>query len=88
MKLETEFRLYLQRQQLESLLQDLLVPAESKLAPTQWVRLASPLDAICSDEAMLLCQSSDTQWLVWIPDHGEVVLDRNQFLPLDQDDRY
>lgn len=87
MKLETEFRLYLQRQQLEALLQDLLVSAESKLAPPRWVRLAAPLNALCSNEAMLLCQYSDRQWLLWIPDYGEVVLDRNQFLLLDQDDR-
>jgi hypothetical protein len=27
----------------------------------------------------LLCQESPDTWVAWVPDHGEVVLDRSQF---------
>jgi len=31
------------------------------------------------DEALLLCQTSENEWVAWIPDHGEAVLNTRQF---------
>ncbi len=84
MKLETEFRLCLQRQKLEWLFQDTceeltwqssaIAPRE-ELAPSTWVKLRQPPNPFASDEALLLCQTSDHQWLAWVPDYGELVID-------------
>lgn len=80
MKLETEFRLCLEQQKMEQRLHELLaVPASPPTAST-WVKLVQPIEAVCSDEALLLCQCGTDQWLAWIPDLGEVVLDREQFV--------
>ncbi len=90
MRLETEFRLCLQRQMLEWALHnsadDVAPPPVSNgqfaIAPSVWVKLLLLPEAFCSDEALLLCQYSDSQWLAWIPDYGEILLDRGQFDPL------
>ncbi|XGW00279.1 MAG: hypothetical protein ACAF41_15250 [Leptolyngbya sp. BL-A-14] len=89
MRLETEFRLCLQRQSLEWAFQHSpsdSTMAENKsqtaIAPSIWVKLHSLPTTYCSDEALLLCQQSERQWLVWIPDYGEILLDRGQFDPL------
>lgn len=47
-----------------------------------WVRLREQPSPYCQDEALLLCQHSEMEWLVWIPDYGEIVLHRSQFSPL------
>jgi hypothetical protein len=44
-----------------------------------WVTLLEPLTEFACDEAMLLCQDADESWIAWVPDHGEVVLNRSQF---------
>ncbi|MBE9165077.1 MAG: hypothetical protein WBA89_00965 [Microcoleus sp.] len=54
------------------------VPAP-KLAPNLWVRLFNPPTAFSFDEARLLCQHSEDKWLAWIPDHGEILLNTNEF---------
>lgn len=46
---------------------------------SSWVKLIQPPSEYSFDEAMLLCQESPTTWIAWIPDHGEVVLDRGDF---------
>ena len=49
------------------------------LAPLQaatWVKLQELPNPYSHDEALLLCQHSDTEWIVWIPDHGEMILHR------------
>jgi hypothetical protein len=71
MKLESEFRIRLQIQQLEECLRDRAVP----LQPSTWVKLAQPPSVFSFDQALLLCLWSETQWLAWVPDYGEVVLD-------------
>ncbi len=42
--------------------------------PAMWVRLLHPPTAFSFDEAWLLCQCSEQQWLAWIPDYGEILL--------------
>lgn len=86
MRLETEFQLCLQRQSLEwAFLQ--VSPTftiagngvQAAIAPSTWVKLRSLPATYCSDEALLLCQQSEQQWLAWIPDHGEITLEREEF---------
>jgi hypothetical protein len=51
---------------------------EQKLQASTWVQLRERPSPYSYDEALLLCQHSDTEWIVWIPDHGEMVLHRSQ----------
>ncbi len=44
-----------------------------------WVKLQEPPSPYSHDEALLLCQHSDTEWIAWIPDYGEIVIHRGQF---------
>lgn len=44
-----------------------------------WVKLLEPPSEYAADEAKLLCQDSPDSWIAWVPDHGEVLLKRNQF---------
>lgn len=47
--------------------------------PSTWVQLLELPSVFSHDQALLLCQQSAEHWLVWIPDHGEVVLHTSQF---------
>lgn len=51
---------------------------ERELQAKTWVQLRERPSPYSHDEALLLCQHSDTEWIVWIPDHGEIVLHRSQ----------
>ena len=44
-----------------------------------WVQLLESFSPLCHDEALLLCQISNWEWAAWIPDHGEVVINIEQF---------
>ena len=44
-----------------------------------WVRLLELLNPFCHEEALLLCQHSESEWVAWIPDHGEAILHISQF---------
>jgi hypothetical protein len=44
-----------------------------------WVKLLKPPSDYSFDEAQLLCQESPDTWVAWVPDYGEVVLDRSHF---------
>lgn len=44
-----------------------------------WVKLFQRPNEYADQEAKLLCQESFTTWIAWVPNHGEVVLDRSQF---------
>ncbi len=46
-----------------------------------WVQLLEPesFSRLCQDEALLLCQISNWEWDAWIPDHGEAVINIDQF---------
>jgi len=52
---------------------------EQEFEASTWVQLREPPSPYSHDEALLLCQHSDTEWMVWIPDHGEMILPRSQF---------
>jgi hypothetical protein len=44
-----------------------------------WVKLFQRPSEFAEAEAKLLCQESPSTWIAWVPNHGEVVLDRSQF---------
>jgi hypothetical protein len=44
-----------------------------------WVKLIHPPSEYSFDEAKLLCQQSQDTWIAWVPDYGEIVLDRSDF---------
>lgn len=44
-----------------------------------WVKLLQPLSAYSFNEAKLLCEGPSGRWVAWVPDHGEVILDRSDF---------
>ncbi|MGH2413097.1 MAG: hypothetical protein ACRDEA_05285 [Microcystaceae cyanobacterium] len=53
--------------------------AKPQLQPNTWVRLLESLNPFCYEEALLLCQESESEWIAWIPDHGETILHISQF---------
>lgn len=50
-----------------------------ELQASTWVKLQERLSLYSHDEALLLCQQSETHWVVWIPDYGEAILAQSQF---------
>jgi hypothetical protein len=44
-----------------------------------WVKLMRLPTDMSFDEALLLCQESEDVWLAWVPDFGEIRLNRNEF---------
>jgi hypothetical protein len=44
-----------------------------------WVKLLQLPSDYAFEEAKLLCQESPETWVAWVPDYGEVVLDRSHF---------
>jgi hypothetical protein len=44
-----------------------------------WVKLLELPSEYSADEALLLCQESLDTWVAWVPDCGEVLLDRSNF---------
>lgn len=49
-----------------------------QLQASTWVKLRELPSPYSHDEALLLCQHSETEWVVWIPECGEMVLHRCQ----------
>lgn len=47
--------------------------------PSTWVKLFKPPTAFSFDEAWLLCECGENQWLAWVPDYGEIVLSTDEF---------
>jgi hypothetical protein len=47
--------------------------------PSSWVHLLESPSDFAYEEAFLLCQKSDDEWIAWIPDFGEAVLHISQF---------
>lgn len=62
-----------------------LIPSQSAgeatFAPRarQWVRLRDRLCDYSDDHALVLCED-DGRWVVWVPDYGVAVLEREQLL--------
>ncbi|MEH1861333.1 MAG: hypothetical protein V7L21_25805 [Nostoc sp.] len=73
MKLDShrpDFAVQTRRQNLEGLQQ---------LRASTWVNLLQLPNPFSFDEALLLCPVSADEWLAWIPDHGEAILNIRQF---------
>ena len=51
------------------------------LAPDTWVHLLKLPSEYSYDEALLLCDLGEDQWVAWVPNHGETVLDARDFYP-------
>lgn len=69
----------------------LLATAPSALDPTiasftpkpqTWVHLRDIPSTDSFDQAFLLCAADDQTWVAWVPDYGEIWLDRSQFYRL------
>jgi hypothetical protein len=65
-------------------IRDLSLPSFSEWTPSDWtpatwVKVVNPPTAFAFNEALLLCQTSDNYWMVWIPDHGEILLHTDNF---------
>jgi hypothetical protein len=43
--------------------------------PNIWVKLTKFPSPFAHDEALLLCRHSETEWVVWIPDFGEAIIE-------------
>lgn len=44
-----------------------------------WVNLLQLPSRFAYEKAKLLCPASDSSWAAWVPNHGEVILDRSHF---------
>ena len=44
-----------------------------------WVQLLELPSPFSFNEALLLCQHSEEQWVAWIPDYGEIMIHTSQF---------
>lgn len=53
-----------------------------KFEPSTWVKVLNPPTAYSFDEAWLMCEYSENQWLAWIPDYGEILLGIDEFCSL------
>jgi hypothetical protein len=56
-----------------------LSTADQEWQASTWVQLRELPSPYSHDEALLLCQHSETEWVVWIPEHGQMVLHQSQF---------
>jgi len=45
-----------------------------------WVQLRDRPSPFGHDEALLLCEMDGNRWVAWIPDHGETLLHRSEFV--------
>ena len=47
--------------------------------PQTWVNLRDLPSSDSHDQAFLLCEVDEQTWVAWVPDYGELWLDRGQF---------
>ncbi|MBD0264797.1 MAG: hypothetical protein ICV78_19360 [Tolypothrix sp. Co-bin9] len=81
MKLDSRklgFRVAAQRQNLD-LSSKSYANSQEKLQASTWVKLLELPSTFSFDEALLLCQVTEDEWLAWIPDHGEALLNTRQY---------
>jgi hypothetical protein len=55
------------------------MPASLNLTPYTWVKLFNPPTAFSFDEAWLLCQCGENQWIAWVPEYGEITVNTDEF---------
>jgi hypothetical protein len=56
-----------------------LIPLGQSPQANTWVKLLELPHPWSYDEALLLCQHSEDEWVAWIPDYGEAVLNAAHF---------
>ncbi|MGL5075628.1 MAG: hypothetical protein ACRDBG_07265 [Waterburya sp.] len=44
-----------------------------------WVKLLELPNPYSHDEALILCKYSESEWVAWVPDYGEAILNNSQF---------
>lgn len=66
------------RQNLESSIKPYVNPLQQKFQADNWVHLLELPSTFSFDEALLLCELSEDEWVAWIPDYGEAVLHTRQ----------
>jgi hypothetical protein len=67
------------RQNLEWSIKPYVNPSQQEFQADTWVHLLELPSTFSFDEALLLCQLAEDEWVAWIPDHGEAVLHTRQF---------
>ncbi len=72
----------LTRQNLAWSVNPYLKSSQQEFKADTWVHLLELPSTFSFDEALLLCQLSEDEWVTWIPDHGEAVLHVSQFCAL------
>ncbi|MCW6038619.1 hypothetical protein K4A83_20425 [Spirulina subsalsa FACHB-351] len=45
-----------------------------RLKPGTWIMLEDLPSSFAGNQALLLCQISEQEWLTWVPNHGEYYL--------------
>ncbi|MBD1845783.1 hypothetical protein H6F89_20715 [Cyanobacteria bacterium FACHB-63] len=61
------------------------IPCAPRFTASMWVQLLKPPAAYSFDQAWLLCQCAEDQWLAWIPEYGELLLTTDEFCSLTED---
>ncbi|BAY12833.1 hypothetical protein [Calothrix sp. NIES-2098] len=82
MKLDSErpdFAVQFRRRKLNVTSQSYAQESPQEFATASWVKLLQLPNPFSYEEALLLCQVSQDEWLAWIPDHGEAILHTKQF---------
>jgi len=84
MELEKEFQTHIHRQKMRSAHRvSAALPTQrsrsSSLDSSVWVKLHTPPTEVCQQEALLLCQATNNQWVAWIPDYGKILLAAEDF---------
>ncbi|MGC9525154.1 MAG: hypothetical protein ACP5D7_06390 [Limnospira sp.] len=51
----------------------------SEVSVPVWVYLMESPDPLAPEEALLLCERTQGEWVAWIPEYGEAILYRQQF---------
>ena len=68
-----------QTQSLDWSIKPYINQSQQAFKPDSWVKLLELPSSFSFDEALLVCQISENEWIAWIPDHGETVLNTSQF---------
>lgn len=58
--------------------QPLLQQYQQEFQAYTWVKLLESPSPFSFDQALLLCEHSENQWYVWIPDYGAAVMHVSQ----------
>lgn len=83
MELEKEFQTHIHQHKRVAHRTSVTLPTQrsrsSSLDSSVWVKLHNPPSELCQDEALLLCQAANHQWVAWIPDYGKILLAAEDF---------